>query len=200
MTIKFKFNEFDDEKLNQVNNLLDDSIFETKNKMIKFTDNLLNELLDLYELRNKETLRKLSNLKTLLENKDAKPETPKNISNDIIVIMDGENANIHKELNHLDDYCLNKEDLEILETCANLLIKSQQDNLSFVISEVNKVKDVLDINEFSLIKFLKEENRIEIRKSVNKRYTYASLLIVSIFISLFYVIISELYKRSRKKN
>ena len=114
--------------------------------------------------------------------------------------MDGENANIHKELNHLDDYCLNKEDLEILETCANLLIKSQQDNLSFVISEVNKVKDVLDINEFSLIKFLKEENRIEIRKSVNKRYTYASLLIVSIFISLFYVIISELYKRSRKKN
>ncbi len=199
LTINFKFSNYNNEKLNQVNNLLDLSIQETKNKMIKFIENLLNELLILYDLENKETLRKLSNLQTLLENKDSQPELPENISNDTIVIVNGERANYQKEFNQLGDYCLNKEDLEILETCSDLLIKSQKDNLIYVENEVNKIKKVLELNAFSPVKFLTEENRIKIRKSVNEKYTYVSLLIVSVFLSLFYVIISELYKENRKK-
>ena len=199
LTINFKFGDYDNEKLNQVNNLLDDSIQESKNKMIKFTENLFSELLILYDLENKIMLTKLDNLKTLLENKDKNPEIPNSISNDTIVIVDGNRRDLKKEFNEIGDYCLNKEDYEILENCSNLLIKSQKSHLRFIESEINKIKKLLDSNEFLPVQFLTEENRVTIRKTVNEKYTYASLLIVSFVISLFCVIISELYKKRRNK-
>lgn len=201
LSINFKFNEFNDEKLDQVNNLLDDAISESKNNIRQFTQNLLDELLILFDLQNKRTLTKISDLKTILESGDKtdKMTTHENISNDTVVIINAEKTEYQKAFNQLDDYCLNKEDLQILETCSNLLVKTQSENLKYILSEINKVKNILELSEFLPIKFLSKDNRIQIQKAISLKYTYLSLLIVSIFITLFYIIILELYKENRKK-
>ena len=168
--------------------------------MKDFTKTLMSEILVLFDLKNKEALKKLSNLETILQNKELEKEkNPMAISNDTVVIVNDRNEDFVKKFKRLEDYCLNKEDIQILKTCTNLVLQSQKDNLNYIFKEIDNIKEILEDTEFMPVKFLSDINRVEIRRTDNKKYTLISLLIVSIFISLFYIIILELYKLDRKK-
>lgn len=200
LTINFKFNDFNDDKFNQVNILLDETILESKNKMKDFTKILMSEILVLFDLKNKEALKKLSNLETILQNKELEKEkNPMAISNDTVVIVNDRNEDFVKKFKRLEDYCLNKEDIQILKTCTDLVLQSQKDNLNYIFKEIDNIKEILEDTEFMPVKFLSDTNRVQVRRTDNQKYTLISILIVSIFVSLFYIIILELYKLDRKK-
>ena len=169
--------------------------------MKDFTKILMSEILVLFDLKNKESLKKLSNLETILQNKvPEKEKNPMAISNETVVIVNDRNADFVKRFRRLEDYCLDKEDIQILKTCADLILQSQKDNLNYIFKEIDNIKEILEDTEFMPVKFLSDINRVQVKRSDNKKYTLISLLIVSIFITLFYIIILELYKLDRKKN
>ncbi len=115
------------------------------------------------------------------------------------MIVDSEEVDFQREFKNIENYCLSKEDITILEICKKLVIKSQKNNFNYISKDIDKINNVLEFNKFMPVKFLSENNRVEIRKNVNRKYTFFSLVIVSIILSLFYVIINELYKQNKKE-
>lgn len=195
LRFNFKINKNDKNTYNDLSKILTSSVQESKDNLINLSQDVSSKLIELLFEENEIAINKIKDLEKMLilsknNNSDKNELYDQALSS--LTVVNGNNNELNNEFNTLN-YCLNKKSSSIINECINLISATVKEDQNKIKDKFTKIKSELESNDYNTVNFLSKD-RINISYIESSKFIYLSFLVVSLVLSIIFVIIREMIK------